>query len=170
MSTYCEACGHKTNEVKSGAGIEPHGIRFTLQVKEHKDLTRDLLKSDTCKISVKEIELEVGSCAFRSRYSTVEGILTTIKEQLIESNPFITGDSADLIRKGKMEVFLQKIDEIIDGKRTVTFIMDDPCGNSYLQSFEPPDENLVVEKYQRSMEQDDELGLLDMKVENYEES
>ncbi|GFV39138.1 zinc finger protein ZPR1 [Trichonephila clavipes] len=170
MSTLCETCGHKTNEVKSGSGIEPYGYRATLKIEEHKDLTRDLLKSDTCKISIKEIELEVGSAAFGGRYSTVEGILSTIKEQLVESNPFITGDSADLIRREKMEQFLNKIDEIIDGKRKVTFIMDDPCGNSYLQNIDHPDENLTVEKYERSMEQDDELGLLDMKVENYEES
>ncbi|GBM02441.1 Zinc finger protein ZPR1 [Araneus ventricosus] len=169
MSTHCEACGHKTNEIKSGSGIEPYGVRAMLKIENVKDLTRDLIKSDTCKISVKEIELEVGCCAFGSRYSTVEGIFSVIKEQLMESNPFITGDSADLIRKEKLDQFLKKIDEIVEGKRKVTFIMDDPCGNSYLQSFEPSDENLTVEKYTRSREQDDELGLLDMKVENYEE-
>ncbi|CAL1284869.1 unnamed protein product [Larinioides sclopetarius] len=169
MSTYCEVCGHKTNEIKSGSGIEPYGVRATLKIESMKDLSRDVLKSDTCKISVKEIELEVGCCAFGSRYSTVEGIFSVIKEQLVESNPFITGDSSDLIRKEKLEHFLKKIDEIIEGKRMVTFIMDDPCGNSYLQGFEPPDENLTVEKYTRSQEQEDELGLLDMKVENYEE-
>lgn len=170
MSTVCETCGHKTNEVKSGSGIEPYGYRAILKIEEHEDLTRDVLKSDTCKISIKEIELEVGPAAFGSRYSTVEGILTKIKEQLIESNPFITGDSADLIRREKMEQFLSKIDEIIDGKRKVTFIMDDPCGNSYIQNIGHPDKNLTIEKYERSVEQDEELGLLDMKVENYEES
>ncbi|KAG8190136.1 hypothetical protein JTE90_026704 [Oedothorax gibbosus] len=172
MSTICEVCDYKTTEVKSGSGIEPYGIRATLKIEEHRDLTRDVLKSDTCRIIIKELELDVGSAAFKSRYSTVEGILSTIKEQLTESNPFITGDSADKDRKDKMETLINQIDEIISGQRKVTFIMDDPCGNSHLQSLEGPelDANLTIEKYERTWEQDDELGLLDMKTENYEES
>lgn len=27
MATVCDHCGHKTNEVKSGGGIEPQGTR-----------------------------------------------------------------------------------------------------------------------------------------------
>lgn len=42
----------------------------------------------------------------------------------------------------------------------------------YLQSIYYPetDKKLIVEKYERTIEQNEELGLLDMKVENYEES
>ncbi|XP_015910984.1 zinc finger protein ZPR1 [Parasteatoda tepidariorum] len=172
-STNCEACGHKTTEVKSSSGIRPLGSRAILSIKEHKDLTRDLLKSDTCSISIKELDLEAGPAAFRSCYSTVEGILTTIKEQLIESNPFISGDSADLIMRGKLDSVLNKIDEIIKGERQATLVLDDPCGNSCIQGLDDEscsDDNLIIEQYERTMEQDEELGLLDMKVENYEES
>lgn len=44
MATTCEACGHKTNEVKSGAGIEPKGVRIEVDVRNKEDLTRDVLK------------------------------------------------------------------------------------------------------------------------------
>ena len=51
MATLCDSCGHKTNEVKSGGGIEPTGKKMTLTVKGHKDpaqteedLSRDILK------------------------------------------------------------------------------------------------------------------------------
>ncbi|XP_035222805.1 zinc finger protein ZPR1-like [Stegodyphus dumicola] len=189
MATTCDACGHKTNEVKSGSGIEPYGVRFILKIETEEDLSRDVLKvfklpdenckvfcnsiqSDTCAISIKELELEVGAAAFGSRYTTVEGILSTIKDELKLSNPLATGDSGDPLLKEKMESFLTKLDEIISGKWKVTLILDDPCGNSYVQSihYPNPDTNLTVEKYKRSREQDEELGLLDMKVENYEES
>ena len=44
MATSCDYCGHKTNEVKSGGGIEPTGTRITLKVTDPSDLSRDLLK------------------------------------------------------------------------------------------------------------------------------
>ena len=47
--------------------------------------------------------------------------------------------------------------------------MDDPAGNSYVQDLYYPenDPNLHVEDYDRTYEQDDDLGINDMKVENY---
>lgn len=44
MATVCEYCGHKTNEVKSGGGIEPKGKRIILNVTDGSDLSRDVLK------------------------------------------------------------------------------------------------------------------------------
>lgn len=44
MATTCDACGHRTNEVKSGSGIEPLGTKFTLQIETTEDLKRDVLK------------------------------------------------------------------------------------------------------------------------------
>lgn len=44
MATCCEACGVKTNEVKSGGGIEEKGVRFTVEIKGREDMSRDVLK------------------------------------------------------------------------------------------------------------------------------
>jgi zinc finger protein len=44
MATDCEACGSRTNEVKSGSGIEPKGHKITFRVTETEDLSRDVLK------------------------------------------------------------------------------------------------------------------------------
>ena len=44
MATSCDYCGHKTNEVKSGGGIEPRGTRITLKITDPSDLSRDVLK------------------------------------------------------------------------------------------------------------------------------
>ncbi len=44
MATVCDFCGHKTNEVKSGAGIEPTGKKITLRITDPSDLSRDVLK------------------------------------------------------------------------------------------------------------------------------
>jgi len=50
-----------------------------------------------------------------------------------------------------------------------TLILDDPLANSYLQNlYAPdPDPNMTIEFYDRSWEQNEELGLNDIKVENY---
>ena len=37
-------CGHRSNEVKSGGGIEPKGIRFEVKVRSREDFSRDVLK------------------------------------------------------------------------------------------------------------------------------
>ena len=49
--------------------------------------------------------------------------------------------------------------------------MDDPAGNNYLQNLYAPDEDpqLTIEEYERTHEQNEELGLNDMKTENYGE-
>lgn len=44
MATVCEVCGSKTNEVKSGGGIESKGLHIEIDVKTKEDLTRDVLK------------------------------------------------------------------------------------------------------------------------------
>lgn len=44
MSTVCEYCGYKSNEVKTGGEIPPKGTRTTLVVDDPEDLTRDILK------------------------------------------------------------------------------------------------------------------------------
>ena len=60
MATSCEGCGTRSNEVKSGGGVEKLGRRITLQVKESYDLARDVLKSETCELSIPELDLVVG--------------------------------------------------------------------------------------------------------------
>ena len=52
-----------------------------------------------------------------------------------------------------------------------TFILDDPLSNSFIFPIEEEknDERLNKEEYERTFEQNEDLGINDMKVENYEE-
>lgn len=170
MAMTCEGCGNRSNEVKSGGGVEKFGRRITLQIKEPYDLARDVLKSETCDLSIPELDLVVGGGLIGGKFTTLEGLLKDIKEDL-ESNPFLAGDAS---RKDNQEILdnvLYGLDDVIKGKREVTFIMDDPAGNNYLQNLYAPDDDpqMTVEEYERTHEQNEELGLNDMKTENYEE-
>lgn len=174
MATICDSCGNKTNEVKSGSGIEPHGTRIEVEVRGTADFSRDLLKSETCSLSIPQLDLEVGPWALGGRFTTIEGILIAVKDQLSDPRfSHMVGDSQDPEKQIKMEKFLKKFDEILEGTKVVTVVLDDPAGNSYIQSLRDdnePDDALRIIHYDRSFEQNEELGLNDMKVEGYETS
>ena len=44
MSTNCDRCGYRDNEVKSGSAISEKGKRITLKAEDREDLSRDILK------------------------------------------------------------------------------------------------------------------------------
>lgn len=44
MATVCDHCGYRTNEVKSGSGIEDKGVRIEVKVDSKADFSRDVLK------------------------------------------------------------------------------------------------------------------------------
>nr|CAG4649358.1 EOG090X06TU [Scapholeberis mucronata]SVE93639.1 EOG090X06TU [Scapholeberis mucronata] len=172
MATNCEACGHRTNEVKSGAGISDKGVKITLRVTDAIDLSRDVLKSETCSMFIPELDFEVGAGTLGGKFTTLEGLLGAMKEQIVGCNPLIHGDSATSTVKERMKEFTQKLDEIIAGKLFgIHIILDDPAGNSYMQNVYAPETDPEMETihYERTFEHNEELGLNDMKVENYEE-
>lgn len=102
MATVCDVCGCKTNEVKSGSGIEEFGVRIEVKIEGREDLSRDVLKSDTCGLIIPEIDCEVGPSALGGRFTTVEGILDAIKKQLSEGGDTFV-DSSDETTKQKLD-------------------------------------------------------------------
>ncbi|KAJ8508676.1 hypothetical protein ONZ45_g9081 [Pleurotus djamor] len=169
MSTNCDRCGYRDNEVKSGAAISPQGKRITLKVEDKEDLSRDILKSETAGLTIPEIDLVLSHGTLGGRFTTLEGILEQVYEELSEK-VFASGDSRDPNDRDPFEVFLKNLKEVKNAEREFTLILDDPLANSYVQNiFAPdPDPNMVVEMYDRSWQQNEELGLNDMKVEGYE--
>ncbi|XP_072885935.1 zinc finger protein ZPR1 [Hemitrygon akajei] len=170
MATNCEACGHRTNEVKSGGATEPLGTKISLWITDPSDMTRDLLKSETCSIAIPELEFELGMGILGGKFTTLEGLLADVKELIVTKNPFFIGDSNDPEKFVKLKEFASKLDEIMLGKKEAHLILNDPAGNSYLQNLYAPDPDpqMTIEKYERTFEQNEELGLNDMKTENYQ--
>ncbi|MXQ90293.1 hypothetical protein E5288_WYG001956 [Bos mutus] len=169
MATNCENCGHRTNEVKSGGAVEPLGTRITFHITDPSDMTRDLLKSETCSVEIPELEFELGMAVLGGKFTTLEGMLKDIRE-LVTKNPFTLGDSSSPGQTEKLQEFSQKLDQILEGILKAHFIMDDPAGNSYLQNVYAPEDDpeMKVEHYKRTFDQNEELGLNDMKTEGYE--
>ncbi|VFV37560.1 zinc finger protein zpr1-like [Lynx pardinus] len=169
MATNCDSCGHRTNEVKSGGAVEPLGTRITFHITHPSDLTRDVLKSETCSVEIPELEFELGMAVLGGKFTTLEGLLKDIRE-LVTKNPFTLGDSSNPGQMEKLREFSQKLDQILEGNVKAHFIMNDPAGNSYLQNVYAPEDDpeMKVEHYKRTFDQNEELGLNDMKTEGYE--
>jgi len=171
----------KSNEVKTGGAVPEKGIRITLQVQDEEDLTRDILKSETCALTCPELNLDLTPGTLGGRFTTLEGLLAQVHDDLhsrIFTTPSTTSthgippssDSLDLESRERWSRFFEALSEAKEGKKKFTLIMEDPMGASYLQNlYAPdPDPSITVEEYERSEEQEEELGLRDMKTEEYE--
>lgn len=153
MATNCDSCGYRTNEVKSGQGVADKGIRITIKINNENDLKRDVVRSDTCAIRIPELEIDTGYSG-SGRYTTVEGLIENIKDDLMK-NPFIDGDSAANNVRAKVVKVVEQLNNVIG----LTLSLDDPCGNSYVESA------TNVEYYERTFEQNEQLGLNDIKTD-----
>lgn len=131
-----------------------------------------LFQSESCKISIPEIDLEVTAGTLGGRFTTLEALLVQIHDEIL-NNPFMAGDSGAGLSKDRaaLEIFLTSLKEVIDGKRLATIVLEDPLGLSYLQNLYAPDEdpNMRVEEFDRTWEDNELWGLNDMKTTGYEE-
>ena len=176
-STVCDACGYRTNEVKTGGEVPDKGRRITLKVEGETDLCRDILKSDTCALISEDLEVTVEPGTLGGRFTTIEGLLTEIRDQLrgqiydIDDKNNSGGDSMPASDKEKWNRFFSRLNSAISGDMKFTITLQDPLANSFVQDLCSParDPQLTIEDYTRTDEEEDELGLKDMKVEGYEE-
>lgn len=78
------------------------------------------------------MDLDVGPTTLGGRFTTIEGLLTGIRDQLQDQGQAFV-DSQESSKTNRMYEFLVKLSSVIEGKEEVTIIMDDPAGNSYVQ-------------------------------------
>eukprot|EP00943_MAST-04B_sp_MAST-4B-sp1_P005831 g5831.t1 len=170
MAFACDNCGFRSNEIKAGGAIPDKGTMHTLTItgKDPTDMHRDVLKSSTASISIPELDFYMAPGSLGGIYTTVEGLLKQIHDKLVSANPFARGDSADSESKANFHAFLKKMTEFQEGTVPFKLILKDPMGNSFIYS--PAidgytDDDLITEEYERSYEENDELGLNDMNTE-----
>ena len=174
MATVCDHCGYKTNDIKTGGEIPEKGKRITLTVKTIEDLSRDILKSETCALKSPDLGLEVHAGTLGGRFTTVEGLLTQVRDQLhgqifdVDNEDFQGGDSMPSDTKQQWDAFFEKMEKALKVEMEFSITLEDPLANSFVQLAREPDEQVVTEEYERSEEEMEELGLNDMKVEGYE--
>ena len=161
MCIQCENCGYKCNELKSCGPIPSMGTKLTLSINSMQDLKRDVIKSDTCSIQIPNLDIELlHGGSITSSYTTIEGLLRKIYDQLYQHNPFHTGDSSlstftstftstaasttaassgsqksSSTRSTYYKSILDKLQGIANGFQEYmpcTLILIDPLGNSFI--------------------------------------
>ena len=168
MSTNCHSCGYRDNEIKSGGAVSELGRKITLKVEDLDDLSRDVLKSETAALTIPEIDLHLQPGTLGGRFTTLEGLLGQVYEELDEK-VFARGDAAKGQDKSEMGQFLVKLKSAMEVTIQYTIILDDPLANSYIQNPYAPDEdpNMETVEYTRDFDQNEDLGLNDVQVEGY---
>lgn len=172
-AVMCTECNYRSSDVKTGGEIPRLGKKIYLDVRDPLDLQRDILKSETCYLKIDEIDVEVAPGTMGGRFTTVEGLLTQIRDDTkgtVFDMDDVEGSGGDSMTEDKREAwtrFFDKIDMAIKGELQYTILLEDPLANSYVQNpWAPePDERLREEEYERSKEVEDDLGLSDMKTQ-----
>ncbi|MCJ1266105.1 nucleolar zinc-finger protein [Lobaria immixta] len=173
FAVVCTSCGYRTNDVKTGGEIPAMGSRIWLEVKEPEDLQRDILKSETCLVRIPACQVEVQPGTMGGRFTTVEGLLTQIRDDLrgsifdMDDTDESGGDSMPEEKKNTWKEFFTQLDKAINAEITYTILLEDPLANSYVQSRHAPDPDpqITIEQYERTAEEEDDLGLADMRTQ-----
>lgn len=171
MATVCEDCGYKSNEVKTGGEVPEKGKRTTLLCDDPEDLTRDILKSEACRLHIPELDLDLTAGTLGGRFTTIEGLLNQVHDELDERVFTQTSDSMTVETEQRWKTFMARLKSAAAGQIPFTLIMEDPLAASYIQNPFAPDEdpNMKHEEFERTEEQNDDLGLTDMNVDNYQD-
>jgi zinc finger protein len=178
MSVSCDACGFRSNDVKTGGEIPERGERITLSVRKGTaDLSRDILKSESCALECPELQLSVNAGTLGGRFTTIEGLLTQVRDDLrlqvssTDENA-ASGDQTAAEERATWDAFFERLGRAIAGDMEFTMILSDPLASSFVQPLtDPPapDPQITREAYDRTEEEEEDLGLKDMKTEGYEE-
>ena len=183
MATVCDNCGYRTNDVKTGGAIPEQGERITLKFERPEDLSRDILKSETAALKSPELGLEVQPGTLGGRFTTVEGLLRQVKDQLYgqifdvgeDDSGLValtSGDSMPLSIKQKWDGFFDRLDKALLGEISFTITLEDPLASSFVAGIDggsiEDDKQIIKEHYDRTEEEIEDLGLNDIKTEGYE--
>lgn len=124
-------CGERNNEIQFGGQYGEMWSEFELEVKNKKDLDRQIVKSEHATIRIPEVDLEIPPETQRGLLNTVEGFLRQAIEGLQALQPLRKIESPEIA--AKIDEFCEKVRQLADGERPFSLILTDPAGNSYIE-------------------------------------
>jgi len=124
-TVLCRECGFRHADVIHTELGAP--TRNTLRVRRAEDVNARVVRSSSCTIRIPEVGavMEPGpqSEAF---ISNVEGVLGRFRDIL----GFLVRNAESDRRRAEARASLRAVDEMVEGRRPFTVILDDPFGNS----------------------------------------
>jgi len=159
-SFVCDSCGSENNEVTFGGEIQEKGVRFTLLVKDKKDLNRSVIKADAATMRIPSLDFEIPARSQKGGITTVEGILSRAAENLgmYQKERMVDNPEVGLV---VAKVISSLTDLALGESPPFEMVVDDPSGNSFVENLcaPSPDPQLSVKHYSRTAQQDLAIGL-----------
>lgn len=141
VSTVCESCGYISKRAYPLEEKEPCRIEYVIDDEE--DLKARVVKSDTARIEIPELGASIDpGPASQTIITNVEGILDRIRDALLAMISWAETKE----EKIKGEEILKKLNEVIEGKRKATLIIEDPRGISRIIPPKGKEHKLKVSK------------------------
>lgn len=159
-SFACEYCGERNNEVTFGGEIQLQGCSVELKVTTERDLDRQLIKSDSATVRIRELDFEIPPMTQKGEISTIEGILRTAAKNLSMYQAERMAAAPEV--GAKVAEIILSLSRMASGDfLPFTLVVDDPAGNSFVENIFAPtaDPNMTYKHYFRSAAQDEALGL-----------
>ena len=149
------------------------GFTYTVRVLSRKDLNRQLVKSQTCTVTIPEYELTIP--ASKGQLTTIEGIIGDTIRDLSYDQPLRRIQDEETYTK--IQILIDKLKSIVpdeDGSAAptgtadleapmppFTISLDDPAGNSFIEFVDSmSDPKWKMRAYRRTREQNVTLGLV----------
>ena len=107
-------------------------MRYELPVETIEDLDARVIRSTSGTIRIPEmgVTIEPGSIS-ESYVTNIEGVLQRVRDVLITTSRWAQGDKE---KSSRSEELLCMLEDVIEGKRKITVIVEDPLGNSAIIS------------------------------------
>lgn len=129
ISAKCQ-CSFRFADTMILSSKEP--MRYEMPVETSEDLDARVIRSTSGTIRIPEmgVTIEPGSVS-ESYVTNIEGVLHRVRDVLTTTSRWVQGDEE---KSSRSEELLCMIEEVIQGKRKITVIVEDPLGNSAIIS------------------------------------
>jgi zinc finger protein len=144
ISARCQ-CGFHFADTMILSSKEP--MRYEMPVETSEDLDARVIRSTSGTIRVPEMGVTVEPGSVSESYVTnIEGVLQRIRDVLLTASRWVQGDEE---KSSRSEELLCMLEDVIDGKRKITVIIEDPLGNSAIISKKAKATKLSEEEAQK---------------------
>ncbi|KAL8449370.1 hypothetical protein Emag_003615 [Eimeria magna] len=134
-SFSCPHCNYSNREVQAASSLAPRGVHIECKVISSLDLNRQAVRSESCTVKIPEVELEIPPSRERAELNTIEGFVTSFAENLKCAALYQTQIN-EIATAQKLNQLVEKLNGMAAGKEPFVFELDDPSGNSYIESID----------------------------------
>jgi len=144
ISANCK-CSFRFADTMILASKEP--MRYELTVESPEDLDARVIRSTSGTIRIPEMGINIEPGTVSDSYITnIEGVLQRVRNVLEMAGRWAKDDEEKLARSQEL---LGMLDEVLEGKRTITVIIEDPMGNSAIISKKVKEYKLTKEEVEK---------------------